>query len=741
MNLLIVNNQQTRHLESVLKKEGYQVKTACHGREALSLLQKEHFDGIVSDVFMPVMDGFQLCRRVKSHDRLKKIPFIFLASTSFDDGDEWFAKTVGCNLFLTTSEPDTVLPQIKKVLQHPKEFTEVCEEKEFLQEYSARLKKKFDSILEQMEETQKKLSQSEKKYQNLFEGAHDATFIMNTEGRQIEANKRASELLGYTLEEFRELSFREIVVPSYISDSEEKLKLLHQGEDVPIYEKEFRTKDGKAIPVEISVSGIKDESGRIAYIQSIVRDIEERKKAERALQESEEKYRSLVENVNVGVYRVTPGKEGKFVDVNQAFAKMLGYTKEEILKLKVSDTYMNPKDRKKFSGKVSTQEVVKNEELHLKRKDKTPIICSDTAAAVYDSEGTLLYFDGIVEDITERKKMEEALKESEGKYRTLIENSKDSIVIIDLKGNVQFANKATEELTGYTMGEGVHMNVRQITPLKYWPKSLFMLKKAMSGEPVPYFESVIKRKDSRYVPVESGGQAIFRDGKVVGIQIITRDITERKQAEEQIKASLREKEVLLKEIHHRVKNNMQIISSLLNLQSKYIKDSQLLEVFKDIQNRIHSMALVHENLYQSKDLASINIKEYIKSLTRSLVQSWRIGSSRITLKLDVENVSLGSDHAIPCGLIINELVSNSLKHAFPGKKRGEITVSLHPCDGNEIELVVKDDGVGIPEGIDFRNTQSLGLCLVTILAEDQLDGKIRVERTEGTEVSITFRVA
>lgn len=259
---------------------------------------------------------------------------------------------------------------------------------------------------------------------------------------------------------------------------------------------------------------------------------------------------------------------------------------------------------------------------------------------------------------------------------------------------------------------------------KYWPKSLAMLKKAITGEPIPYFESVIRKKDKTLVPVESGGQAIFKDGKVVSIQVITRDITERKQAEEHIKASLREKEVLLQEVHHRVKNNMQIISSLLNLQSRHIEDDQLLEMFRDSQNRIKSMALVHEKLYQSEDLASIDFKEYIKSLVNSLFQSCRVDAGGIALKIDVEDVSLGSAYGVPCGLIINKLVSNCVKHAFPENRRGKITIKLHQCKENEIELIV----------------DSLGLRLVTILAEDQLKGKIRVDRKKGTEVSITFKV-
>jgi len=215
--------------------------------------------------------------------------------------------------------------------------------------------------------------------------------------------------------------------------------------------------------------------------------------------------------------------------------------------------------------------------------------------------------------------------------------------------------------------------------------------------------------------------------------VLMQDDTERRIAEERIRASLKEKEVLLKEVHHRVKNNLQIISSLLNLQSKYIKDDQALEMFKESRNRIRSMTLIHEKLYRSKDLANIDVAEYIQNLSSNLFRSYSAG--RISLRTQVDDILLGVDTAIPCGLIINELVSNSLKHAFPDKQ-GEILVDLHR-DNGKFTLRVRDNGVGFPEHVDFRNTDSLGLQLVCTLT-DQLDGEIELDRAGGTEFRITF---
>ncbi len=209
-------------------------------------------------------------------------------------------------------------------------------------------------------------------------------------------------------------------------------------------------------------------------------------------------------------------------------------------------------------------------------------------------------------------------------------------------------------------------------------------------------------------------------------------------SEKQIKESLTEKEVLLREIHHRVKNNMQIISSLLRLQSGYITEKKYMDMFKESQNRIISMSLIHEKLYQSKGLARIDFNEYIRDLVNGLFHSYGVSGS-IALNIDGKDVSLGVDSAIPCGLIINELVTNSLKHAFPEGREGEIRISLRSIEENMIELLVSDNGVCIPEDVDIRKTESLGLHLVTILVENQLHGEINLNRSKGTEFQIKFR--
>ena len=220
---------------------------------------------------------------------------------------------------------------------------------------------------------------------------------------------------------------------------------------------------------------------------------------------------------------------------------------------------------------------------------------------------------------------------------------------------------------------------------------------------------------------------------------VVRDITERKKTEEQIKASLKEKEVLLSEIHHRVKNNMQVISSLLKIQSDKIKDKQYADMFKDSNDRIRSMSLVHEKLYRSKDFANVDFNGYVKTLVNGLFRSYGIDTNKIKAKIEIKDVSLGVDTAVPCGLLINELVSNSLKYAFPEEKNGEIRIALRSINEDEFELIVSDDGLGIPQDLDIKKTESFGMELISILAEDQLDGQIELDRTAGTRYQIRLK--
>ena len=246
------------------------------------------------------------------------------------------------------------------------------------------------------------------------------------------------------------------------------------------------------------------------------------------------------------------------------------------------------------------------------------------------------------------------------------------------------------------------------------------------------------------VPVKTkSGQHIDTDIYLVDrarlVQCNIRDITERKQAEEGIRASLREKEILLRELHHRVKNNMQVISGLLDLQARSSGNPELIEMLNKSQSRIRSMALVHEQLYASKDLARIDMVGYVRALSQELFQAYKIDPRKIDLIVRTDgNVYVDISKAIPCGLILNELVSNALKHSFPGDGPGELRIIIHETKNKEIEIIVRDNGLGLPDDVDIHQPRCMGLYLVNGLVKKQLEGQIEVRRDNGTEFRIIF---
>ncbi|HEV7892333.1 MAG TPA: histidine kinase dimerization/phosphoacceptor domain -containing protein [Pyrinomonadaceae bacterium] len=320
----------------------------------------------------------------------------------------------------------------------------------------------------------------------------------------------------------------------------------------------------------------------------------------------------------------------------------------------------------------------------------------------------------------------------QAKFEAVVETAGDGIVTADESGRVETFNAAAERMFGYSADEINGEGVPVLLSAEARDGGV-RLDEAIGSRR----EAEGRRKDGSIFPVELNvGEVNFGERRI--FTLILRDITERKREEEKIRASLREKEILLKEIHHRVKNNLQIISSLLNLQSAHIRDPHALEVFKEGQGRVRSMALIHEKLYQSDDLARVDFSEYIRNLAAYLFRSYEVNAGAVRLSVEAEDVLLGVDTAIPCGLIINELVSNSLKHAFPGGTGGSINIRLRPADAERLTLTVADDGVGLPEGFDVRATPSLGLQLVNTLAR-QLGGDVLVGDCAGAEFSITFR--
>jgi PAS domain S-box-containing protein len=334
--------------------------------------------------------------------------------------------------------------------------------------------------------------------------------------------------------------------------------------------------------------------------------------------------------------------------------------------------------------------------------------------------------------------IKESLEKEKAYLDQLLESSQEAVVTTDNFGNVLRVNSEFTKMFGYSREEAVGRSIDELlAPQSLYKEAASITK--LTGEGKKYASETKRRcKDGKVIDVSLLAHPIKVGGKQVGSYAIYRDISIRKKAEQKIKDSLREKEVLLKEIHHRVKNNMQIISSLINLQSSRIDDKKTAKVLQNSQNRIKSMAIIHEKLYQSQDFTNVDLSEYVKSLTNHLLTTYGVNKKKIRFHTDIKDIYLDINKAIPCGLIINELLTNSIKHAFPDGKGGEIRVAIRNQKGEKKELIVSDNGKGIPQDLDIGSTKSLGLTLVKILAEQQLRGSLHLEKKPETRFKIVF---
>ncbi len=590
------------------------------------------------------------------------------------------------------------------------------------------------------QQTNEALKKSEKEIRALIEAIPDAIYFKDKQGRNLVMNKAYEELVGKKREEIIgktdvELLPKNLARQCKISDDRVlKTVSVYQGEESGFSRK------GEAIYFETTKSPILDEEGNILGLVGVSRDITERKKTEEALEASEERYRDLVEKAGIAI--LMDDVEGNFKYVNERYAKLFGYSEEEMMKLSIRDVvfhgdvarvmryHRNRIQRKKAPSRYEFRGIKKDGSLFYLEIDAQPVKKRNRII------GTRCY----IWDITDRVLAEKALRLSEEKYKTIAENVDVGIYRTTSGMNGRFieANPSLVKMFGYKTKDDL-MKV-EVAKLYHEPEARNLFQKKMLQEGFVKNEEVLFRKEDGTPFLGSICAVAVKDerGKIKYFDGIVEDITERKKAEEKLKTSLLEKEVLLREIHHRVKNNLQIISSLLNLQSRHIEDAAALDMFQESRNRVRSMALVHEKLYRSEDLAKVDFGEYVRSLGSHLFMAYGVSSKSLELDVNVKDVFLDINTSIPCGLIINELISNSLKHAFKDREKGRISVGLKSNNNGQFKLVVSDDGVGLPKNLDVVKTNSLGLQLVTMLIE-QLQGKFAIDKKHGTSFEIIFK--
>jgi len=571
----------------------------------------------------------------------------------------------------------------------------------------------------------------------------DAVITTDPQGRVKNMNTVAEQLTGWSEGEAENKPLHEvfhIVSEASRKDAENPVeRVLREGRVAGLANHTLLlSRDGTEYPIADSGAPITSGTGDIIGVVLVFSDQTKERAAERMLRESEEKYRNFFLTSRDFVFIASPGE--CLIDFNDAALDLFGYEgREEFSKVPIRELYEHPEDRAVIHRLIEEKGYLQEQPIRMKRRDGTIMNGLITATMVRNEDGSVKAYIGTIRNVTEQKKMQDALHESEQKYRRLFEDAVLVVFRSTLSGRIVAINPAHARMFGYSSIEELIANVTDTSVGLYADPScreaiVHMIEEQAGPVEV---ESVFRRKDGStfvgnlHVRIASEGE-----GEPT-LEGFIEDISDRKAAEEAMQASLREKETLLKEIHHRVKNNLQIMSSLLNLQTQHVHDPEALEALRVSVDRIKSMALIHDKLYRSKTLSSIFFPVYAGDLARDLIGAYAVGKA-VVLNLDVDPASFGIETALPLGLIINELVANSLKHGFPGEEGGMITIGLY-MDGDHGTLMVSDTGIGFPEGTDFRETQSMGMQLVMILVE-QLDGTVDLQRGKGTEFRITFKV-
>ncbi|MCQ1537551.1 PAS domain S-box protein [Methanocalculus taiwanensis] len=485
-----------------------------------------------------------------------------------------------------------------------------------------------------------------------------------------------------------------------------------------------------------------DEEGFANIAASLIAQLfegAERRQAEEALRESEERFRSLAEHAGDILYRIDLLPDIHFTYVNPAIEEISGYTPQEFYNDPgLATRIIHPDDRYLIGSVISAGSFGQPLPLRWIRKDRGVIWIEERNVPIYDDKSTLIAIEGIARDITAiRQAEEEALLETDTRYRSLFSSIHEGYahlrVVTDSDGTpkdyrIVEVNQTMEMIIGLSGEEAIGNTLLEVLPEieSDWFERFHAT--ALSGEP-----QVV---EYHHPGLNSDYEVLVYSPKRGECALLFHDITEKKKREKETKQSLREKEILLKEIHHRVKNNMQVISSLLMLQRENIPDPRMRELFRESENRVFSIALVHEKLYRSDNLSRIHYGEYLEMIGDHILASRDISSERITLEIHAQDIYLPIDKAVPLSLITNELLTNSLKHAFPDGRKGTIRIELQSM-GRDILYRFADDGIGFPAEIDFWNTTTLGMELVNNLVM-QLMGTISLYRDGGTRFEILF---
>lgn len=479
--------------------------------------------------------------------------------------------------------------------------------------------------------------------------------------------------------------------------------------------------------------------------RKLKKQIQYRNKVEARLSEQEKLLKMLEAGINYINDMVIISKapidnplQSEITFVNKAFEHFTGYRFSEVEGKGPSFLHGEKTQReklKKLNNYIKKNEPVRVEFINYK-KDGSPYWADLEMSPFPTKEEGMQYWVGINRDITKRKKTEIALEQNEKKYRAYTELSFDAIFEIALDGTIIDCNARACSLFGYAREELVGMDTKKLTPDEYKDSFPQEITPAITtGSKV--LQRVYKKKDGTTFTSEINTKLYHHDNKDHLIAYV-RDISEQIKYQDAIKKSLKEKDTLLAEVHHRVKNNLAVISGLLEMQTFNAGSEQIVQELRESQARIQSIATVHETLYQSESFSDIALHSYIDDLVSYISGTFRHAGAQINFNNEIEPISLTVKQAVPCGLLLNELITNAYKHAFTDQEEGTIAIQLSQ-DDKTVTLVVSDDGVGLPDDFDINTSSSLGMTLISTLVQ-QLGGRLTIETDPHTRFHITFDV-
>jgi two-component system CheB/CheR fusion protein len=590
------------------------------------------------------------------------------------------------------------------------------------------------SVLLAIEDITERRRDAEVRYQRLFETARDGMLIFEAEtGKLTDVNPFFLELTGFTRERLIGCHLPEIEafrLAEQMAGVVEEARL-HVARHDGI---QLGTSDGRIIVVDLVAN--RYSVGGQEVVQINIWDVTARNRAFEELRDSEERFRLFVDSVrDYGLFQTD--MDGLISSWNSGAERMLGYTETEILGQPFACIF-TPEDQAKNQPEqelatARSKGSSEDEHWHV-RKNGDRFFASGVLTSVRDQAGHLRGFAKVMRDITERNRADELLREQ----AHLLELSQDLIIVRKLDGTILFSNRAAAQKYGWskeeTSGKVVHVLLRTQfpRPVEEIENELLTLGR-WEGELVH-----MRRDNSLIIVWSRWALQLDAQGDPSSVLEINSDISERKRSEEQVLASLREKEVLLKEIHHRVKNNLQIISSLLNLQMDFLIDKQAQAILQEMNTRVRSIAAIHEMLYAATDLSRINFAQYLQTLVKDVASVYVDHAGGVRVEVDAEQVSLEIVQAVPCGLIVNELLTNALKHAFPENRHGLINIFFRNL-GKECVLEVADNGIGLSAKIIPAGAKSMGYQLLDLLVQ-QIKGQMEIHRSSGTRFTITFRL-